>query len=310
MKKKLVWAFLLISLAACHDDEVTPRNILSITALEDIRVAYATEFQDITLPSQVSVLYSDNSTEDISVTFSQGSYNPEEAGTYALEGTLTLTSGTTNDQGLKASVKVMVAPLRLKSVSQDGDLMFEYFYDSQNRLDYFKVHAASTEFHYTYSTDHKVTQRIRQYGGNEYLEKYFYHANGTLDRIEFYTGETLSQTYTYTYLNGKISRFDKSDGTFREFEYDGQGNISKVSFDIGNSWNYTYFTDKNFATPLVLDWANPQNQTVHPVATFTYVELSSYTATYTYNEWDYPTEEVRTYPGDGNSQTTFTYVYE
>jgi hypothetical protein len=316
MKKKLVLGFLLLSLIACNKNDVTLKNIISVSSLDDIAVTYGTEFAAIPFPDHVSVTYSDNSTEEINVTFSQGSYNNTEAGTYALEGTLTITSGTTNIQNLMATVNVVVSPFKLKTVSQDGNLLYEYFYDSQSRLDHFKIYTSNTEYFYTYSADNKVTQRLRKLAGNDYPEKYFYHDNGTLDRIEFYYGDNiLGQTHTYTYQNGKISKYDNSDQSinglkFRTFDYDAQDNISKVSFDFGNPWSYTYFTDKKMATPLGLDLADPQNMTIHPVATFTFVELSSYTATYTYNAWNYPTEEVRTFPGDGNKQSTFTYTYE
>jgi hypothetical protein len=182
-------------------------------------------------------------------------------------------------------------------------------------LDYFNVVDAKIEYHYTYSADNKVTVRLRKFAGNDYPEKYYYHADGTLDRIEFYYGETLLQTHTYTYENGRIARYDNSDQSiatlkYRTFLYDAQHAISKVSFDFGNSWNYTYVTDKKMATPLVLDLADPQNQTIYPVETFTFVQYSSYTSAYTYNTWDYPVQETRTFPGNGNKQSIITYTYE
>lgn len=317
MKKNLMYTFLLIGLMACsNDDDVALKNIISVSSVEDVVVAYGKEFETIIFPGTVNVSYSDNSTEDIAVTFSKGSYNNTVAGANALTGTLTLAPGTTNNPELKATVNVIVSPIKLKTISQDGTLLYEYFYDESNRLDHFFVKTNNTEYTYSYSSGNVVTQRVRTLAGNLYPEKYFYKSDGALDRIEFYYGDNiLSQTHAYTYVNGKISRYDNSDQTiaglkFRTFSYDAQNDITNVSFDVGNPWNYSYVTTKNMATPLILDLANPQNQTLHPVATFTYVELSSYTSTYTYNAWNYPTQEVRTYPGDGNKQITFTYTYE
>jgi hypothetical protein len=315
MKKTLVFALLLTSLAACHSDDETSKNIVSVSALDDIQVAAGTEFATIEFPTSVSVTYSDNTSEEIGVTFSEGTYNNAEPGTYALVGTLSPSNGTTNTSALNASINVVVMAPKLKSVAQDGVVTYQYFYDDLGRLDYFTIN--TYEYHYSYSANNQVTQRLRKASGNDYPEKYFYHPDGTLDRIEFYLPDntTISQTWTYTVVDGKITRYDNSDQSintlkYRTFEYDANNNITKVAFDSGNPWNYTYFTDKKVAAPLVLDLANPQNQTLHPVESFTFVEVSSYTSQYTYNAFGYPTEEVRTYPGDGNSQSTFTYTYE
>ncbi len=316
MKKNLLYVFVLIGLVSCSKDDVTLKNIVSVSGVNDIVVAYGTEFETITFPSTVSATYSDNSKKDLTVTFSKGSYNNLVAGIYALTGALVLETGTTNNPELQAAVNVIVSPIKLKTVSQDGTLQYEYFYDALNRLDHFNVHTNNSEYTYTYSVNNSVAQRVRKLAGKDYPEKYFYKGDGTLDRIEFYYGDNiLANTLTYTYSNGKISKYTNSDQTidglkFRTFLYDAQNDISKVSFDLGSPWNYTYFISKNLATPLLLDLANPQNQSVHPVEAFTYVQLSSYTSTYTYNAWNYPTQEVRTYPGDGNKQSTFTYTYE
>ena len=208
-----------------------------------------------------------------------------------------------------------VAPVKLKTVSQDGDQLYEYFYDTLNRLDHFHVNASSTDYYYSYAADNKVTQRLRKLAGNDYAEKYIY-SGSELNKVEFYSStNVLGQTHTYTYASGKISRYDNSDQSidglkFRTFEYSPNNDVSKVSFDIGNSWNYTYVGDKKVATPLILDLADPQNQEARPIATFTFVTLSSYTSAYTYNAWGYPTQEIRTYPGDGDKTSTFTYTYQ
>jgi hypothetical protein len=315
MKRTLLYFILLILNIACSKDDEPSKNIVSVSTINEITVLHNVEFSALSFPDKVRVTYSDNSTAEINVVFSQGSYSKTERGTYALVGALSLAHGTTNTQNLKATVNVLVTSL-LKTVSQDGALLFEYFYDTQNRLDHFKAHLSNTEFYYIYSADNQVTQRLRKLAGSEYPEKYLYNNDGTLDRIEFYSAaNVLGQTHTYTYTNGKISKYVNSDQTinglkFKAFEYDAQSNVSKVSFDLGNPWNFTYVAGKNVATPLRQDLANPQNQTIRPVASFTFVDLSSYNSTYTFNALNYPTEEVRTFPGDNDKQSVYTYTYQ
>jgi hypothetical protein len=312
--RKTLSCLLLLFAAACSDNE-DPKGILAVGTLANIKVPFGTPFNNIGLPGKVDVTYSDNTTEEVAITFTQGNYNANQAGDYDLEATLTLSSGTVNEQNLKATITVTVATLKLKTVSIDGTLRYSYFYDDQDRLDYFLVNSNSTKYTYTYDANNRVTQRVRELAGNEYPEKYFYHATGKLDRIEFYSStNVLGQTHTYTYADDKIDRYDNSDQSiaglkFRTFTYSGT-DVTKVSFDVGNSWNFTYLTDKKVFTPLILDLANPQNQVTHPVASFTYVELNTYTSVYEYNEQGYPTKETRTYPGDNNRVEVVTNTYQ
>jgi hypothetical protein len=314
MRKTLSCLLILFIAAACSDNE-DPKGIVSVGTLANIRVPFGTAFNDIGLPNKVDVSYSDNTTEEVAITFNQGSYNPNQAGDYDLEATLTLSSGTVNEQNLKATIKVTVATLKLKTVSIDGSLRYTYFYDDTDRLDYFLVNSNSTKYTYSYDANNRVTQRVREVGGNQYPEKYFYHATGKLDRIEFYSStNVLGQTHTYAYVGDKIDRYDNSDQSvaglkFRTFTYSGT-DVTKVSFDVGNSWNFTYLADKKAFTPLILDLANPQNQVTHPVASFTYVELNTYTSVYEYNAQGYPTKETRTYPGDNNRIEVVTNTYQ
>ncbi|HTJ49678.1 MAG TPA: Ig-like domain-containing protein [Cyclobacteriaceae bacterium] len=316
MRKILLIAFIIISVASCKTEDPKPKtkDIIAVQSLAYIHVSYGTEFSAVPFPAKVTVKYSDNTTEEITVTFSTGTYSPTVVGTYVLDGTLTLTGSTTNTMALKATAHVVVSPVRLKTISQETDLLYEYFYDTLDRLDHFTIDASSTTYYYSYASDNKVIQRVRKLSGNDYPEKYYYTGDA-LNKIEFYYGDNiLSETHTYTYTSGKITSYDNSNKSIvglkhRDFEYDADGNVSKVSFDSGNPWNYTYLTDKTIATPLILDPADPQNQVANPIATFTYVTLSSYTSEYTYNAWGYPTKETRTYPGDGNKQINFFYTY-
>ncbi|HEY8936410.1 MAG TPA: Ig-like domain-containing protein [Cyclobacteriaceae bacterium] len=314
MKKILLLTLIIISVGACKTDDVKPKDITAVQTLAYIHVSYGTEFSAITFPSKVTVKYSNNTTEDVAVSFSAGSYSATTVGTYVLDGILTLTNGTTNSMGLKATAHVVVDPVQLKTISQESNLLYEYFYDTLNRLDHFTIAASNTSYYYSYDANNKVTQRVRKLAGNDYPEKYTYNGD-ELTKIEFYYGNNiLDQTHTYTYTSGKISGYDNSDKSvvglkYRNYEYDVDGNVSKVSFDSGNPWNYTYLTDKKFPTPLILDPADPQNQVDNPITTFTYVTLSSYTSEYTYNAWGYPTKEVRTYPGDSDKKINFYYTY-
>lgn len=315
MKKNLLYLFVLTCFVFSCDEGEEAKGITSVTPIDDIKVANGTEFSAIPFPTEVTVTLKDNTTKNLQVTFEQGSYNATTAGTYTIEGTVTVPSGIVNKDNLKPSVNVIVSPLKLKTVKLDNVLQLEYFYDAQDRLDHYTVNTNGTEYTYTYGANNRVTERVRKLAGNLYPEKYFYHNDGKLDRIEFYYGNNvLGKTHTYTYANGMISRFDNSDQSiaglkFRTFDYSGT-DVTKVSFDIGNAWNFTYVADKKVLMPLYLDPANPQDQVTHPVATFTYVQMSSYTTVYVYNAAGYPTQETRTYPGDGNRQEVYTYTYE
>jgi hypothetical protein len=314
MRKTLASLIIMLCAASCSDSE-DPKGIVSVATLANIKVPFGTAFNAIGLPTEVTITYDDNTSENLTISFDQGNYNGNEAGSYDLEATLTPASGTVNSQNLKANITVTVATLKLKTVSIQGALRYTYFYDDADRLDYFLVNSNGTQYTYTYDANNKVTQRLREVGGNSYIEKYFYHASGKLDKIEFYSStNVLGQTHTYTYDGEKIGRYDNSDQSiaglkFRTFTYSGT-DVTKVSFDVGNSWNFTYLADKKVFTPLILDLANPQNQVTHPVASFTYVEANTYTSVYEYNAQGYPTKETRTYPGDGNRQEIVTNTYQ
>jgi hypothetical protein len=317
MKKYSVFMVLMLGLLACSKNDPIVKDVVSVSPVTDISVSFGTDFSAISFPSQVTVTYSDNSTQDVNVTFTQGTYDNSIANTYILEGDLALANGTTNKGNIKASVKIIVNKLKLASISEDGILHFEYFYDEQDRLKSYKIYntvnnvVSVIEYTYSYDSNNKVTQRIKKTNVGEGPEKYFYHTDGTLDRIEIG-----SQTHTYTYQNGRISRMDNSDQSinglkFRTYTYDADGNVSKVGFDFGNNWQYTYLTNKKILTPLVLDPADPLNQMANPIATFLFVQYSSYNSVYTYNTAGYPIQEVQTFPlYPTRPNVTITYKYQ
>ena len=123
MKKIFIWICMLMVLMSCKKNNEPAKNIISVNSLSDVTVPLGTEFQNLPLPIQANVIYSDNTTEKVTIAFSQGLYSKIEAGTYLLDGAIILKNGTTNIKNLKASVKVIVSPMNLKRL-----LRMETFY--------------------------------------------------------------------------------------------------------------------------------------------------------------------------------------
>ncbi|MBB6611582.1 HYR domain-containing protein [Pontibacter sp. Tf4] len=86
------------------------RDVVAVATPATVTVPIRTTFANVPLPSTITVTYSDNSTEQIGVTWSQGNYNGTVAGNYSLTGQLDLASGTTNTTGLTAAITVVVEP--------------------------------------------------------------------------------------------------------------------------------------------------------------------------------------------------------
>ena len=85
-------------------------NISSVAPISDINVAYGSALSSASLPTEVIATMSDSSTQNIAVTWDNGTptYDPNTAGTYIISGTLTLPDNVTNADNLKASVNVIV----------------------------------------------------------------------------------------------------------------------------------------------------------------------------------------------------------
>lgn len=83
--------------------------VTAITAIDDINVANGTEFSAITLPATVQASLSNGTTADYAVTWAAGTYDGNVAGTYALEGAITITGDVTNPSNKIATVNVVVA---------------------------------------------------------------------------------------------------------------------------------------------------------------------------------------------------------
>ena len=85
-------------------------NISSVAPISDIDVAYGSALSSASLPTEVVATMSDSSTQNIAVTWDNGTpaYDPNTAGTYVISGTLTLSDNVTNTNNLTASVNVIV----------------------------------------------------------------------------------------------------------------------------------------------------------------------------------------------------------
>lgn len=84
------------------------RTVQSAASQADISVLIGTVFGDLPLPAEVEVALSDGSTVDLAVQWQEGTYDPDTAGEYSLEGVLVLTEGISNPDGINAEIRVIV----------------------------------------------------------------------------------------------------------------------------------------------------------------------------------------------------------
>lgn len=91
-------------------DRQPPKEIVSVTGLVDLTVAYGTAKAGISLPGTVSVTMDDFTNHSLPVTWDEGTpvYNGNIARTYVFEGTLTLPEGIINPSAVKAGINVIV----------------------------------------------------------------------------------------------------------------------------------------------------------------------------------------------------------
>ncbi|GGG15360.1 Ig-like domain-containing protein [Pontibacter amylolyticus] len=86
------------------------KNIATVNNLEAIRVKFRTSFEDLPLPTQVKVRYTNGEEEELEVKWQQGDYNGLKPGTYTLNGELVLKPNTTNQDNRMATITVTVEP--------------------------------------------------------------------------------------------------------------------------------------------------------------------------------------------------------
>ena len=90
--------------------EKLTRNIVAVAQPASVQVPIRTTFLQVPLPVTVEVTYSDNSKQQLAVTWQPGNYNAYANGQYEITGILTLAPGTSNQQNLPAKIIVEVLP--------------------------------------------------------------------------------------------------------------------------------------------------------------------------------------------------------
>jgi hypothetical protein len=214
------------------------------------------------------------------------------------------------------------AAKKLVAIKKDGNLWREYSYNNKGKLTSHKTYDNFYEFIYTFDANGRVESVEKLLNGTTLntLMAYTYVTDTKLEKIEYYAAnEELYNTATYTYTGDLLTNVDNSDKSvsglhYRNYEYDAQNHVSKISFDAGNSWNYTYHIDKKIVTPLAFDLSNPLHQVDCPINAFTFVAYSSYTSTYEFDSKNRVTKETRNYPNrpdnDEDYPQTEIYTYE
>ena len=102
--------------------------ITAVGKLNDIEVPYGTQAKDLPLPQQVQVTLENQKTLDLAVDWDTSAYKGEENQNYTLTGTLIMSGGAYNPEGLTASVKVVVgerppkAEKAITNVTQPEDI--------------------------------------------------------------------------------------------------------------------------------------------------------------------------------------------
>lgn len=87
------------------------RNLIGYTRPANVNVPFLRTYSEIStsLPTTVEAIFSDNSKASVSVSWLADGYNGAVAGSYELSGVMTLPSGVTNSNNIKAAITVVVA---------------------------------------------------------------------------------------------------------------------------------------------------------------------------------------------------------
>jgi|GEM_PF-1874781 len=86
------------------------RIVTDVENPSPISVEVGTGFQDLDLPENVTVIFDDEGTEDLPVTWLEGEYDENTTGTYLIAGELHLTESMENPDNIQASMEVNVMP--------------------------------------------------------------------------------------------------------------------------------------------------------------------------------------------------------
>lgn len=98
----------LLARVAALENVTTSKDILSLVAVTPLSVANGTTFGTLLLPNKVTANLSDSTTAALSVTWNSATYDGNTAGTYTIDGVLTLPTAVTNSKSLQPSVQVTV----------------------------------------------------------------------------------------------------------------------------------------------------------------------------------------------------------
>jgi len=92
-------------------------EVLSVNAVQPISIPFGTKFEALNLPTTVTATLSNNTTKVLSVSWSNAGYNADQAGSYNLTGTLTLTDGILNTGNFQAKVAVTVQQKEVPAIT-------------------------------------------------------------------------------------------------------------------------------------------------------------------------------------------------
>ncbi|SHE58605.1 InlB B-repeat-containing protein, partial [Alkalibacter saccharofermentans] len=104
-------------------------KVASVASVSTKYVDYGTPFGSVGLPSTIEATLEDGSKTNLGVTWSKGSYDENVAGTYTVEGTLTMKTGVVNPDGVKASAQIVVnekPDLKVASVASVSTKYVDY----------------------------------------------------------------------------------------------------------------------------------------------------------------------------------------
>ncbi|HEY1006032.1 MAG TPA: Ig-like domain-containing protein, partial [Sphingobacteriaceae bacterium] len=104
------------------------KNVTAVDNLPAISVGYGTSFDALDLPAQTGVTYDDGSKGTSQISWTEGSYNGSQEGTYTLYGDLIVADGIGNMSNLKASilVTVLARPKHIVSVAASDTVTVDY----------------------------------------------------------------------------------------------------------------------------------------------------------------------------------------
>ena len=97
-----------VEIMGTHEDPVTTA-ITSVDALEALHVEHGTPAEELSLPEQAAVHLADGTTAQVDVNWNLNTYDPAQSGEQTLHGSLQLTEGLSNPDGLEAEITVVVA---------------------------------------------------------------------------------------------------------------------------------------------------------------------------------------------------------